>query len=114
MKSLRVSLPSRKRGLSNFFTGKSQSFTSLADVKCVEDLAKPEKKLKSSHSSESAVKSSYNNQAIRSSIFSVGSDESIKTPRKAFSGAKIMGKKGSRLMAANSYRLPLSPPRQII
>jgi hypothetical protein len=46
-------------------------------VKCAEDLAKPEKKLKSSHSSESAVKSSYNNQAIRSSIFSVGSAESI-------------------------------------
>jgi hypothetical protein len=46
-------------------------------VKCAEDLAKPEKKLKSSHSSESAVKSSYNNQAIRSSIFSVGSTESI-------------------------------------
>ena len=47
------------------------------DVKYAEDLAKPEKKLKSSHSSESAVKSSYNNQAIWSSIFSVGSAESI-------------------------------------
>ncbi|KAL8102491.1 uncharacterized protein LOC141678616 [Apium graveolens] len=31
-----------KRGLSNFFKGKSQSFTSLASVKSLEDLAKKE------------------------------------------------------------------------
>ncbi|XP_068649367.1 protein OXIDATIVE STRESS 3-like [Aristolochia californica] len=40
-----------KRGLSKFFNGKSQSFTSLSNVRCLEDLAKPEnpykKKLKS-------------------------------------------------------------------
>ncbi|XP_010270792.1 PREDICTED: uncharacterized protein LOC104607004 [Nelumbo nucifera] len=39
-----------KRGLSKHFQGKSQSFTSLSDVKCLEDLAKPEnpyKKMKS-------------------------------------------------------------------
>ncbi|KAH9301492.1 hypothetical protein KI387_013075 [Taxus chinensis] len=53
MDSLRAHLPS-KRGLSKFFTGKSQSFTSLSDVRCLNDLVKPEnpyrKKLKSSHS----------------------------------------------------------------
>jgi hypothetical protein len=108
MTTLRASLPCRKRGLSNFFTGKSQSFTSLADVQCVEDLAKPMKKLKSSQSWESTIKSSYNNQTIRSSVLSPGSAESIKTPRKGSNGAK-MGKKGSRL-----NRLPLSPERQII
>ncbi|KAL3527378.1 hypothetical protein ACH5RR_012034 [Cinchona calisaya] len=40
-----------KRGLSKHYNGKSQSFTSLANVRCLEDLAKPEnpynKKLKS-------------------------------------------------------------------
>jgi hypothetical protein len=80
MNSHRAGLPSCKRGLSNFFTGKSQSFTSLADVKCVEDLAKPEKKLKSSYNCESTAKSSYNKHTIRASILSVGSAESIKTP----------------------------------
>jgi hypothetical protein len=113
MKSLRDSLPSRKRSLSNFFTGKSKSFTSLADVKCVEDLAKPEKKLKGSHSWETTVKSSYNNQTIRSSIFSAGSAESMKIPRKASYGSK-MGKKNGRLIPRNSDRLQLSPPKQII
>lgn len=52
MDSLRANLPF-KRGLSKFFAGKSQSFTSLSDVKCLNDLAKPEnpyKKMKSSHS----------------------------------------------------------------
>lgn len=53
MESLRVHLPF-KRGLSKFFSGKSQSFTSLADVKTSDDLAKPEspykKKMKSSQS----------------------------------------------------------------
>eukprot|EP01018_Ginkgo_biloba_P002782 Gb_22739 [translate_table: standard] len=53
MNSLKSQLPF-KRGLSKFFGGKSQSFTSLTDVKCLDDLAKPEnpyrKKMKSSHS----------------------------------------------------------------
>ncbi|KAF5750183.1 hypothetical protein HS088_TW03G00516 [Tripterygium wilfordii] len=43
-----------KRGLSRHYQGKSQSFTSLLSVKCIEDLAKPEnpckKKIKSSKS----------------------------------------------------------------
>ncbi|KAL5725198.1 hypothetical protein ACHQM5_008368 [Ranunculus cassubicifolius] len=51
MTSLIQQLPF-KRGLSKHFNGKSQSFTSLAKVKCLEDLAKPEsppltKKMKS-------------------------------------------------------------------
>uniref|UniRef100_A0A5B7B9U2 Oxidative stress 3 n=1 Tax=Davidia involucrata TaxID=16924 RepID=A0A5B7B9U2_DAVIN len=32
-----------KRGLSKYFQGKSQSFTCLSNVRCLEDLAKPEK-----------------------------------------------------------------------
>lgn len=39
--SLEDSLPSKK-GLSRFYTGKSQSFSCLADVVSVKDLAKPE------------------------------------------------------------------------
>lgn len=50
MSTLMEQLPF-KRGLSKHFQGKSQSFTSLTNVRCLEDLAKPEspykKKLKS-------------------------------------------------------------------
>ncbi|XP_043694828.1 uncharacterized protein LOC122645588 [Telopea speciosissima] len=50
MSSLMQQLPF-KRGLSKYFQGKSQSFTSLSNVRSLEDLAKPEnpynKKLKS-------------------------------------------------------------------
>ncbi|WOL02041.1 hypothetical protein Cni_G10760 [Canna indica] len=35
-----------KRGLSKYFEGKSQSFRSLSDVRCVEDLAKEENPIK--------------------------------------------------------------------
>ncbi|MQL87738.1 hypothetical protein Taro_020289 [Colocasia esculenta] len=53
MASLKAELP-LKRGLSRHFQGKSQSFTCLANVRCLEDLVKPErpcrKKLKSCRS----------------------------------------------------------------
>ena len=43
-----------RRGLSKYYQGKSESFTSLSNVRCLEDLAKPEnpynKKLKTSRS----------------------------------------------------------------
>ncbi|KAK1267091.1 hypothetical protein QJS04_geneDACA002603 [Acorus gramineus] len=46
-----------KRGLSVYFQGKSQSFTSLSDVSCLEDLVKKDstykKKMKQSHRSYS-------------------------------------------------------------
>ncbi|KAJ6839894.1 uncharacterized protein M6B38_310960 [Iris pallida] len=44
MTSLISQLPF-KRGLSKHFEGKSQSFTSLSNVKCLEDLVKPERPL---------------------------------------------------------------------
>ncbi|CAN6441339.1 unnamed protein product [Victoria cruziana] len=53
MSSIMAQLPF-KRGLSRHYEGKSQSFTSLADVRCLADLAKPEnpynKRLKGSRS----------------------------------------------------------------
>jgi len=42
MTCLESSLPIRKPGLSKFFGGKSRSFSSLADVKSISDLAKPD------------------------------------------------------------------------
>uniref|UniRef100_A0A2P2IQY7 Uncharacterized protein n=1 Tax=Rhizophora mucronata TaxID=61149 RepID=A0A2P2IQY7_RHIMU len=42
MNALRSSLP-QKRGLSRFYSGKSRSFTCIADVHCLEDLKKPER-----------------------------------------------------------------------
>lgn len=71
--SLRANLPF-KRGLSKFFGGKSQSFTSLVDVKCVDDLAKPDnpyrKKMKNSHSygAQIGVPRSYPPQSSSGSI----------------------------------------------
>ncbi|KAL5215618.1 hypothetical protein ABZP36_007019 [Zizania latifolia] len=51
MSSLVMELPLMRRGLSKFFDGKSQSFTSLAAVGGLEDLAKPtRKRLKTSRS----------------------------------------------------------------
>ncbi|EXC17231.1 hypothetical protein L484_027415 [Morus notabilis] len=41
MGSLRTNLP-MKRGLSRYYSGKSRSFTCMADVHNVEDLKKPE------------------------------------------------------------------------
>ncbi|PIA55873.1 hypothetical protein AQUCO_00700297v1 [Aquilegia coerulea] len=42
MGALKASLPKKRKGLSMYYSGKSQSFTSLADAHCVEDLKKPE------------------------------------------------------------------------
>ncbi|XP_062076830.1 protein OXIDATIVE STRESS 3 LIKE 3-like [Humulus lupulus] len=42
MGALRSNLPTSKRGLSRYYSGKSRSFTCMADVQCLEDLKKPE------------------------------------------------------------------------
>lgn len=74
MSSLLQQLPF-KRGLSKHFQGKSQSFTCLSNVRCLEDLAKPEnpcnKKLKScksyvgfGFSAETQNRSSSNDQKL--------------------------------------------------
>lgn len=41
MGALRTNLP-QKRGLSRYYSGKARSFTSIADVHCLEDLKKKE------------------------------------------------------------------------
>ncbi|KAI3861657.1 hypothetical protein MKW98_000609 [Papaver atlanticum] len=40
MNELRTNLPQNRRGLSRYYSGKSQSFTCLSDVQSVEDLKK--------------------------------------------------------------------------
>ncbi|KAJ6707915.1 hypothetical protein OIU85_028211 [Salix viminalis] len=42
MDALRANLP-QKKGLSRYYSGKSRSFTRMADVQCLEDLKKPER-----------------------------------------------------------------------
>ncbi|KAB2635576.1 hypothetical protein D8674_026110 [Pyrus ussuriensis x Pyrus communis] len=42
MGALRTGLPQNRRGLSRYYSGKSRSFTCMADVRSVEDLKKPE------------------------------------------------------------------------
>ncbi|KAF5448867.1 hypothetical protein F2P56_029364 [Juglans regia] len=41
MDALKTNLP-QKRGLSRYYSGKSRTFTCMADVRCLEDLKKPE------------------------------------------------------------------------
>ncbi|MCL7050980.1 hypothetical protein MKW94_016419 [Papaver nudicaule] len=40
MNELRTNLPQNRRGLSRYYSGKSQSFTCLSDVQSIEDLKK--------------------------------------------------------------------------
>ncbi|XP_042484666.1 uncharacterized protein LOC122064951 isoform X2 [Macadamia integrifolia] len=97
MNSLMQQLP-LKRGLSKYFQGKSQSFTSLSNVRSLEDLAKPEnpynKKLKYCKSDE-------------------GSSESQKTCTPKTS-SKIITKKSSTNLRMNisflGNRRPRLPP----
>ncbi|KAI5592220.1 hypothetical protein BDE02_04G137300 [Populus trichocarpa] len=49
MDALRANLPQNgelflnRRGLSRYYSGKARSFTCIADVRCLEDLKKPER-----------------------------------------------------------------------
>ncbi|KAL7002672.1 hypothetical protein U1Q18_003829, partial [Sarracenia purpurea var. burkii] len=56
MAALKTNLPQKKRGLSIYYSGKSRSFTSMAEVHCLEDLEKrqerPNKRKKKKHSSD--------------------------------------------------------------
>ncbi|KAE8008560.1 hypothetical protein FH972_005059 [Carpinus fangiana] len=42
MDALVTNLPQNRRGLSRYYSGKSRTFTSMADVGCLEDLKKQE------------------------------------------------------------------------
>lgn len=80
-----------RRGLSKHYNGKSQSFTSLANVRGLEDLAKPEspynKKLKSCNSYGGLFESHHRS----SSHFAARSSNSITATT-----SRLMSKKASR------------------
>ncbi|KAF8400926.1 hypothetical protein HHK36_014229 [Tetracentron sinense] len=99
LSELMAQLP-MKRGLSKYFQGKSQSFTSLSSVRCIEDLAKREspyrKKMKSCKSYGGGL-DTHRSYAPKPTI-------SKKASRGSFSSS--LGKRGSFL---GSCRPPLIP-----
>lgn len=109
MSDLLHQLPS-KRGLSKHFQGKSQSFTSLAKVMCLEDLAKPEnpynKKLKSckSYVGLSKVLPPPTRSASSSKLFNKKASS-----RASCSSLSNIGRNGSFLGLNNSSRPPSHP-----
>ncbi|CAJ2640619.1 unnamed protein product [Trifolium pratense] len=106
MSSLFQQLPI-KRGLSKFYQGKSQSFTSLTNVKSLEDLVKPEspynKKLKSCKS----YGGFYENQdSISNSAMSkFGSKKGVHSASSRGSCSSLNARKGS-----NSNFMGTRPP----
>ncbi|GLJ43968.1 hypothetical protein SUGI_0916630 [Cryptomeria japonica] len=108
MAALAANLPC-KRGLSSFYGGKSQSFSCLADVKCVEELAKPE--------------DSYYRKKKLKSFQSCGSRLNISSCEPRISSASMISKrsqKTSKLLVsktamnfAMSCRPPLSPTKHV-
>ncbi|THG01772.1 hypothetical protein TEA_019705 [Camellia sinensis var. sinensis] len=127
MSSLMQHLP-LKRGLSNYFQGKSQSFTSLSNVRCLEDLVKPDnpnnKKLKScqsygglssdqSHQSHrsSAPSSSSSNHFPRTITASSSSSSSSRfISRKAMPRGSCSSLSAKRTASFLANRPPIPPP----
>ncbi|KVI03014.1 uncharacterized protein LOC112513611 [Cynara cardunculus var. scolymus] len=108
MSDLLQQLPS-KRGLSKHFQGKSQSFTSLSKVMCLEDLAKPEnpfnKKMKSckSYVGLSRVLPPPTRSSSSSKLFNK------KAPSRASCSSLSIGRNGSYLGLSNNSRPPTHP-----
>ncbi|XP_071693516.1 uncharacterized protein [Rutidosis leptorrhynchoides] len=108
MSDLLQQLPSKK-GLSKHFQGKSQSFTSLSKVLCLEDLAKPEnpynKKLKSckSYVALSRMLPPPTRSASSSKLFN---------KNRASCSSSSIGRNGSYLGLNNSNRPPTHPSHQ--
>ncbi|XP_072995438.1 uncharacterized protein [Typha latifolia] len=102
LSSLMEQLPVKK-GLSNFYQGKSQSFTSLSDVKCVEDLAKKE--------------SPYRRKTMKPCKSYGGIDEAQRSSRAPGPCSKTIMKKPSRspcatmLATSHSNSFLSRPPR---
>lgn len=89
MSDLLQQLPS-KRGLSKHFQGKSQSFTSLAKVMCLEDLAKPENPY---------------NKKLKSCKSYVGLSKVLPPPTRSASSSKLFNKKPSSRSSCSSLSI---------
>ncbi|KAJ0462641.1 hypothetical protein HanPI659440_Chr16g0660531 [Helianthus annuus] len=96
MSDLLQQLPS-KRGLSKHFQGKSQSFTSLSKVTCLEDLAKPE--------------NPYNKKIKSCKSYAVLSRSLLPPPTRSASSSKLFTKatRASCSSLSNSSRPPTHP-----
>ncbi|KAI8032170.1 hypothetical protein LOK49_LG01G02660 [Camellia lanceoleosa] len=123
MSSLMQHLP-LKRGLSNYFQGKSQSFTSLSNVRCLEDLVKPDnpnnKKLKScqsygglssdqSHQSHRSSAPSSSNHFPRTITASSSSSSSRFISRKAIPRGSCSSLSAKRTASFLANRPPIPP-----
>lgn len=101
-----------KRGLSKHYNGKSQSFTSLSNVRSLEDMAKPEnpynKKLKSCKSYgvflEGFKSDHLQHHVIRSS-------SSSRLSSKRGSCSSLRAKRNGSFLGNNSSRPPVPPHR---
>lgn len=89
MSDLLQQLPS-KRGLSKHFQGKSQSFTSLSKVMCLEDLAKPENPY---------------NKKMKSCKSYVGLSRVLPPPTRSSSSSKLFNKKPSSRASCSSLSI---------
>ncbi|KAI5683817.1 hypothetical protein M9H77_05045 [Catharanthus roseus] len=111
MSSLLQQLPF-KRGLSKHYNGKSQSFTSLSNVRSLEDLAKPEnpykKKLKSCKSYGGLMFDDHDENQPRRSNSS--SRLISKKPSSKGSCSSLSVKKSSSFLGGNSNSTTNRPP----
>ncbi|KAD3640603.1 hypothetical protein R6Q59_003327 [Mikania micrantha] len=94
MSDLLQQLPS-KRGLSKHFQGKSQSFTSLSKVTCLEDLVKPENPY---------------NKKIKSCKSYVGLSRVLPPPARSASSSKLFAKASSSRASCSSLSNSSRPP----
>ncbi|KAM3394321.1 hypothetical protein CQW23_09486 [Capsicum baccatum] len=102
-----------KRGLSKHYNGKSQSFTSLSNVRSLEDLAKPEnpynKKLKSCKSYGVFLEGFKSDNNLYPPIRSKSSS-TLGSKRRSFSSLRAK-RNGSFLGNNNTSRPPVPPHR---
>ncbi|KAK9074851.1 hypothetical protein SSX86_003170 [Deinandra increscens subsp. villosa] len=94
MSDLLQELPSKK-GLSKHFQGKSQSFTSLSKVLCLEDLAKPENPY---------------NKKMKSCKSYMGLSRLLPPPTRSASSSKLFTKTSSSRASCSSLSNSSRPP----
>lgn len=115
MSSLFQQLPI-KRGLSKFYQGKSQSFTSLTNVRSLDDLAKPEnpynKRLKSCKSYAGGLSESHVTKCNPSTISKAVSKRGIMhSSSSRGSCSSLSSRRGNSSNFISSSRPPIPPHR---
>ncbi|MCE3049932.1 hypothetical protein HAX54_046148 [Datura stramonium] len=112
MSSLLQELPF-KRGLSKHYNGKSQSFSSLSNVRSLEDMAKPEnpynKKLKSCKSYGVFLEGGFKSDHLQPSV--IRSSSSSRLSSKRGSCSSLRAKRNGSFLGNNNSRPPVPPHR---